>query len=431
MSFDELDLARRQAECTEVSDKRGRKRKNKTIARLTGRLDGNDSSTNRAEELLRTGRWTAEETEYCDALIVLFEQGSLPIADGLKLNEFLANMLKSKQSRLTKKMKNAGLSTRQYAVQTGHVQDVSQARAFSQLESDFFASISCRMERAEIRFHMQKEWREHFSNYCYAVKQPLDANPWLYSVEELDRRAALQRDAERMTRRKVMMGQALTTDGPDSHARGVYIDQQPGGAHNNAPTADATEEDEEPNAMRYYASPFIAKIMEIMTKHQFPFEHVDAWVPSYIEPGISNTGGTAGDQNCRLCFAGCGTMTRKVSPTGVGGGGTWTNLTDDEEFHLLSFGEYSQKFSFEVNCGLPGRVYNSGIASWEQGIQNAPLGKFERCGGAKQWGIQTVLGIPIASPTVGRVVVVFYSIYDRSRNLVLVNRIAADLSKVS
>lgn len=408
MSFDEIDLAKRQAELTEVSDKRGRKRKNKTIARLTGGA---------SDDALRTGRWTPEEADYCDGLMHWFEQGALPLPDGLKLNEFLAHMLKSKQSRLTKKRKHAGLSTRQYQGHAGSIREVAHAKAFSELEADFYASISCRMERAEIRFHMQKEWREHFSQYCCAQGQPLDANPWLYSVEELDRRAAVQKDAERRTRRQMMIRNALTTDVPDSQERGVYIEQQ----HLPPPAA----EEEEPNAMRYYASPFVARIMEIMRKHQFPFEHVDAWVPSFIEPGQEAAGDDDNDQKCRLCFAGCGTMEQKI-----GVGGAWEKLTDDEEFHLLSFGEYSQKFSFQVNCGLPGRVYNSGVASWEQGIQNAPLGKFERCGGARQWGIQTVLGIPIASPTVGRVVVVFYSIFDRSRNLVLVNRIAEDLSKV-
>lgn len=32
--------------------------------------------------------------------------GRLPLPEGAKLNEFLSQMLKSKQSRLTKKMKN-------------------------------------------------------------------------------------------------------------------------------------------------------------------------------------------------------------------------------------------------------------------------------------------------------------------------------------
>jgi len=200
MAFEEIDQARKQAALTGVSDKRGKKRKNATIARLTangvvvdetgsiqtsnndnGGLLGttaasaataNNANTDTCD--LRTGRWTPEETEYCDSLIRMFEEGKLPMTDGAKLNDFLANMLKSKQSRLTKKMKNARLSTRQYNLVTGHIPTQDQARDFSRKETEFFASIKCPMERSEIRFHMQKEWRELFSGYCVAIGQTLD-----------------------------------------------------------------------------------------------------------------------------------------------------------------------------------------------------------------------------------------------------------------
>ena len=44
-----------------------------------------------------------------------------------------------------------------------------------------------------------------FSNYCVAVGQPLDADAWLSSVEEMDRRASNAKEAARMARRKLMM----------------------------------------------------------------------------------------------------------------------------------------------------------------------------------------------------------------------------------
>lgn len=196
MAFAEIDEARKQAATTGVSDKRGKKRKNATIARLTsnGVVDetgminssssasvssqlangvGNSSSTSEVNDL-RTGRWTTEETEYCDSLIRAFEQGMLPLTDGVKLNDFLSSMLKSKQSRLTKKMKNAHLSSRQYRLNLGHIPTKQEATDFSRKETEFFASIKCPMERSEIRFHMQKEWREMFSSYCAAIGQSLD-----------------------------------------------------------------------------------------------------------------------------------------------------------------------------------------------------------------------------------------------------------------
>ena len=57
--------------------------------------------------LPRTGRWTAEEIEFRDALIGHFLDGNLPLGNGLKLSDFMPGLLKSKQSRLAKKMKNA------------------------------------------------------------------------------------------------------------------------------------------------------------------------------------------------------------------------------------------------------------------------------------------------------------------------------------
>lgn len=106
-------------------------------------------------------------------------------------------------------------------------------------------------------------------------------------------------------------------------------------------------------------------------------------------------------------------------------------MSAEEQLDLLAFGQYSQKFSFNVGCGLPGRIYQSGVSSWEQNIQNAPHNHFERCGGAAQWNIKTVLGIPIPSPNVGRIVVVFYSRHDRFKNQGTVARICDGLTKVS
>ncbi|EJK64845.1 hypothetical protein THAOC_14376, partial [Thalassiosira oceanica] len=55
----------------------------------------------------RTGRWTAEEIAFRDELIGHFLEGNLPLGSGTKLSDFLPGLLKSKQSRLAKKMKNA------------------------------------------------------------------------------------------------------------------------------------------------------------------------------------------------------------------------------------------------------------------------------------------------------------------------------------
>jgi hypothetical protein len=455
MNFQEIDEAKSAAANMSLSIKRGKKRKNATIARLNpGNAsveEGGDGSD------LRTGRWTTEETAYCDKLIETFELGHLPINEGIKLNDFLSNMLKSKQSRLTKKMKNARLSAKTYKPMTGYIPEQSDAREFSDLEVSFFESIQCDMERSEIRFHMQKEWRELFSSHCVAMGQKLDADSWLSSVEEMDRRASQAKDAARMSRRKVMMGYALSQDSLNQE-HGVFIEKNisipPDSSRNIGSVLSSHTSSGSLNAMvprdlklprtgddkksiRDYSSPFVGKVIQYLHRHNIPFEHIDAWVPSFVpstgegvhQPQQQSNANVANgsDQKCRLCFAGFGTADMQIPDDG----GRPVPLSSQDQFDLLSFGEYSQKFSFDVGCGLPGRVYSSGICSWEQGVENAPSMQFERCGGASQWGIKTVLGIPIPSPNVGRIVVLLYSRHDRRRDPEMVRRITEELTKVS
>lgn len=114
MDFNEINDANKAAALAaagKAGEKRGRKRKNS--------ICNDDSSTSSSkvgkahkkvladpkDGDLRTGRWSAEEMAYCDKLIYCFKEGILPVEDGTKLNDFLASLLKSKQSRLTKKMK--------------------------------------------------------------------------------------------------------------------------------------------------------------------------------------------------------------------------------------------------------------------------------------------------------------------------------------
>ena len=434
MTFAEIDQAQAEAANSALSDKRGKKRKNATISRLNSmEADGSD---------LRIGRWTPEETAYCDKLVEHFEQGALPIPDGIKLNDFLASMLKSKHSRLTKKMKNAKLSSKQYKKSLGYILRDEDAREFSVLETEFYASIHCNMERSEIRFHMQKEWREAFSTYCVNIGHVIDANEWLHSAEELDRRNTSHKNAARIARRKVMMGQALREDAINPSI-GVFIDpHKTSGKIDPAASLSSHVSDREPEFYglkkkrskaygskmrppRHFSSPFIGRVVDYMQRSNVPFEHVDVWVPSFVsQPGASDDDN---EGKCRLCFAGCGTADYEL-PSGES---TSVLLSGESQFDLISFGEYSQKFSFDVGCGLPGRVYLTGVSSWEQGIQSAPSGQFERKGGAVQWGIQTVLGVPVPSPNVGRIVIVFYSLLDRIKDELIVSRLSEELAKVS
>lgn len=436
MSFREIDEARRTVMALPNAPRnRGRKRKGEP-----GAFEGKAAYISER----RTGRWTVEEMAYCDKLMEKFESGELPVVEGVKLNEFLGNMLKSKQSRLTKKMKNAKLSTKTFQRASGYLSDNSEAREFSELEESFFQGIQDHNDRAEIKFHMQREWREQLSQCCVSIGQPLDADAWLSSVEEMDRRASQALNAARMTRRKLMMGFALRTDcrNPD---QGVFIekteDEQFVADHAVDGSDDRKESDQMLSLLAerkgdslgldingksslLHSAPFLAKTISYIQRHAVPFEHVDLWVPSFVPAnGVPDQ---SGSESCRLCYAGSATVEKMLEDHGK----STRALSSDEQFNLFAFGDYSQKFSFDVGCGLPGRVYESGRPTWEQSVQNAPHHHFERCGGAVQWGIKTVLGIPIASPNVGRIVVTLYSCHDRTKDQELVARLMEELTRL-
>jgi hypothetical protein len=299
---------------------------------------------------------------------------------------------------------------------------------------------------------MQKEWRELFSNLCVNIGQPLDADAWLSSVEEMDRRASHAKETARMARRKLMMGFALRADTKNPDV-GVFIehvdddkqaaDESAAAAVLGAGGADAEDvlallsdvsmhESTKPSgalndfagkSSLLHSAPFLSKAMAYMQRHNVPFEHIDLWVPSFVPNAANNGEGTI----CRLCYAGNTTVDFQVGQEGK----CTVPLSPEEQFNLHAFGDYSQKFSFDVGCGLPGRVYQSGMPTWEQSVHNAPHRHFERGGGATQWGIKTVVGIPIASPNVGRIVVTLYSRHDRDKDQELVARLSEEFTRVS
>jgi len=454
LNFREVDEARKTAAALARSSKRNRKRKNsddQACLEVEKTKDSNEC---------RTGRWTAEEIAFVDELIGLFDKGELPMSDGIKLNDFLSGMLKSKQSRLTKKMKNAKLSSKSYKRNTGYIVNDEKSRKFSDLEDAFYHSIQCHREKAEIKFHMQKEWRELFSNFCVTVGQSLDASAWLTSVDELDRRRSMAREAAKMARRKIMMGNALRLDGKNPD-RGVFIEQTQSEMANQSETdriavmaakhgmASETEEfltllsdksifnENLPGGLGVNentkapivssstsASPYLAKVIAYIQRHNIPFEHVDAWVPSFLPV----SGADPASSSTRLCYAGSATADFEVlGPVGA----TGQPMKPEKRFNLEAFGNYSEKFSFDVGGGLPGRVYQSGIPSWEQSVHNAPAHHFERAGGAKQCGVRTVIGVPVPSPNVGRIVILLYSCYDRQKDQEMVSRMVTEFTRVS
>ena len=300
-----------------------------------------------------------------------------------------------------------------------------------------------------------------FSNHCLNIGQPLDVDAWLSSVEEMDRRKAMVRDASRMQRRQLMMGYALCQDSQFAEA-GVFIERSEdeiAAAQNNEPIKPFSNSDVafnsleteemlallnddngqaaaahsgdhaitsiEDNVASYEAvgkscilhnSPFLNKTISYIKRHNVPFEHVDVWVPNFQNDGTNK---------CILGFAGSATAEQEIPASGLGPA---VKLDPETKFNLLAFGDYSQKFSFSVGCGLPGRVFHTRTPTWESAIHSESL--FERSGGASQWGIKTVVAIPIPSPNVGRIVIVLYSRYERKRNDALVSKLQDEFTKL-
>lgn len=462
MTFDEIDEATIESQLK--STKRVRKRKNSVISlddstrSLENRKRSIDDTRDSKDSIdCRTGRWTVEEIEFCDKLIALFQDGKLPLALGTKLNDFLASMHKSKQSRLTKKMKNAKLSSKIFQGTDCFITEISECTKFSEVEDKFLQVISDPKERAELRFNMQKEWRENFSTFCVQIGQPVDADAWLSSVEEMDRRVSMARDASRIARRKLMMGYALCEDF-NAAAPGVYIERTKSeifAAQNNEPLSlkptpvDAifnTAETDEVLALLdgdfndkpsdnfkpldfheegfedydmigkssiLHSSPFLNKIMAYIKRHNVPFEHVDVWVPNNADGA-----GTV------LGFAGCATADTQIMSSGKAPA---CILDSEDKFDLLAFGDYSHKFSFADGDGLPGRVFRSGLPAWEEKICTS---SFERTGGASQWGVKSYVGIPLPSPNVGRIVICLYSRHERKRDDALIQRLKEEFAKL-
>ncbi|KAL7534968.1 hypothetical protein ACHAXR_006183, partial [Thalassiosira sp. AJA248-18] len=447
----------------------------------------------------RTGRWSDEEILFRDTLISHFLSGNLPLSNGLKLNDFLPVMLKSKQSRLAKKMKHAKLSTKYFYPKMCCVSTVQCAQELSRMERDFVASIPDPVERSEVAFHMSAQWREHFAQRCHSLRIAFDGHKWLGSVEDMERRLAFEKERHRLVKRRFMMGKAMEKDGK-SLEQGVFVNgdnngreefelvveksvSNSGGRRNSFSgdldgcgaggiSSGVGGKDKEGSVNVWssnepnfkHAAPFLAGIASYIERNGVPFEHVDVWVPSFVEGASTQAAADNASSssssiaapsppngNFRLCFGGSVTMGVQIVNSNGGGDETSTSssssntatnttsssnnnkpmkrlsLTPDEKSNFGLFGDYSEKFSFNSGCGLPGRIYKSGIPAWEQFVSEAHPGLFERRGGAVQFGVKTALGMPIDSPNVGRVVLVLYSKYDRPKDERLVWRMMTDL----
>lgn len=452
------------------------------------------SSSNLSREQQRTGRWTNDEIAFVDYLVNAFDKGSLPLPHGVKLNEFLGDILLCKSSRLTKKMKNAKLSTRSFVL--GNIETMPSRcdrELLSNLQERFLASMPSESTRLELRFNLAKQWRTHFSNLCLQVGYPfLDSNDWVASLEEIETRATQAEDAVRRVRRR-KMSQALQTDGGSTANSSVFI----GGVHADTAasqlqnelsitfdvprtsdklhtiSADENHGHELEDSLDFLNSGFRSRsrtlsldflnnirdrafsddfdaaldtlinesggtvaeaekaetssphscglfldaIVSYMEARNLPFQHADLWVPSFAPSEGAKAASQAVDTD-RLRLHHAGHASRG-------------DLDESVAYKLREFGVYSDNFSFEPGHGLPGRVYETGEIFWERNVAETDPNVFERCGGAKVYGIKTAVGIPLSTDLVGRIVVTMYSCQDVPENMPLARDCAAELAKYS
>jgi hypothetical protein len=453
-------------------------------------------------ELLRTGRWTDEEIAFVDFVLEAFDSGKLPMPLGVKLNEFLGDLLLCKSSRLTKKMKNAKLSVRSYEIgSTSNGSPSLDCEMMSTLQEQFLQSVNLESTKLELRFNMTKVWRTHFSNLCLQVDcNMLNATEWISSLEDMERRASQAEEKIRKARRR-RMGLALKADirtaqsgvffadmpvkRPDTVKRdkraktehvsssfglagagegrgssstlrsvtdastGQSITSSTGqsvassdegseadfiasmleigvnhvGFRSLGPSDDFANmfddlEGEDPTMnlshhpsayhhVRNNCGPFLEEIVSYMETNGLPFEHVDVWVPSLPPKGQGKPG------ELRLFHAGHATR---------------SDLDPALFCQMHEYGEYSVKFSFAPGVGLPGRVYATGVPSWECQIDKADPRLFERAGGAKVYGIKTALGISLTTSAIGRMVVSMYSTRNIQEDPAMIQKVKADLA---
>ena len=389
----------------------------------------------------RTGRWTTDEVAFVDHLVQCFDNGQLPVSHGVKLSSFLGDILLCRPSRLTKKMKNAKLSTRSFdfsLAQSDSTRRVSKedCEVLSALQDRFIGSLQSKVAQLELKFNLVKQWRTYFSNLCVQIGYPhLDASDYISSLEEMERRASKVEDQMRVVRRKrmglsttsIMSNNTNATLIADSSADANLLvrmkrkrsfsedlDNAIMSLYDTNSTTDSNlfdDHDGKPHIKKASrqtttpGDPFLEAILKYMEESSLPFQHADVWVPSFV----SST-----EEQVQLLHA--GHATRRDEGDGL------LSL-------FSSFGEYSRSFIFRPNQGLPGRVYASGEPQWEFQLYDPSV--FPRSKGAKACGLRTATGIPISTPGVGRMVVVFYSSGRIQEDSILINQCATELSSYS
>ena len=224
----------------------------------------------------RTGRWTKNELVYVECLVQNFDQGALNLPEGVRTNEFLRDLLMCKSSRLTKKYKNAKLSTRLYqADQISGRSQVAGNIELSKIQHLFLKGVT-EVTGLILRFNLNRIWRQHLFDVCLQVGYgDMNALDWLKSIDELDILVADAEEQVRLVRRRRMkMAFKQNQSNPSVDYKGVFLRGPP------------------VNTAQLQARPSVEVIDEVVSMERLLVEHSakakQAKVPSQQKPSPPN-----------------------------------------------------------------------------------------------------------------------------------------------
>jgi len=173
---------------------------------------GNKRSLSKPSACYRTGRWNAEESAYTNMLIKCFEMSILPLPHGMKLNDFLCDLLSCRTSRLTKKLKHAKLGSRTYRggmTMDKNVSNISNViihgGGIQRAQTLFLKTITPEWVRMELQFNISRMWRTHLANFCIQIGYlHLDTKNWFASLVEAESISSSSDDSNIQEKRKRM-----------------------------------------------------------------------------------------------------------------------------------------------------------------------------------------------------------------------------------
>lgn len=426
---------------------------------------GSTGKLSSVNDYQRTGRWTDEERAYADFLVEAFDSGNLPVLPGVKLGEFLGEMLLCKNSRLTKKMKHAKFSVRSYDF--AHPIPTIDRAKLAILEQKFLDSIPLEHVRLELGFHLTRVWRSHLSNLCLKINSKLlDFTEWYQSLQKMEQRAIEAEDSIRQTRRERMsnmlrtdssktdMKRAISSssmqmeapltkrskkmDGAKPDENGSLAVASGSGA---SVTDTSSEEGDEADLLTdmldqsYRPSRFeddYTKILNDLANETsseqgvetFPIKEFGLISPQGNDEPMKQSKSSpflieiaAYMESHKLSYQHADVWVPSPTMDAVSGhttllhAGSVTRADIDSDLfaRLHNLGDCTARFSFPSGVGLPGRVWQDGRFCCQTALNETDPRFSVSSEGDKKYGIKSGFGVYISSGTIP-IVVCFYSV---------------------